>query len=67
MIPGAPANRNGFAAFLKNGQRLTTATTMTLESDWQFGMRVIAARADHRFSRVALIPKLGTALIQNEP
>ncbi len=31
------------------------------------GARMITARADHQFSRVAAIPKLGIALIQNEP
>jgi hypothetical protein len=28
---------------------------------------MIAARADHRFPLMAAIPKLGIALIQNEP
>ena len=30
-------------------------------------MGLVAARADHPFSRVAVIPNLGIALIQNEP
>ena len=63
---GRARGRNGFAAFLKNGQRLTTATTMTLESDWQVGMRAIAARADLVLARRA-DTEARHCFIQNEP
>ncbi len=55
---------------MKNGQHSMTATTVTLENSTsnatgcrrRHRMDMIAARADHPFSRVAAITKLGIAL-----